>query len=236
MVGSARRSAGQLELPIEVGQLAGVLPRRFAPMLAGRGEAPFDDPGWFFEPWWPGARCFASIESGRLRLQVDHLADALATFPELRVICDQVRSDGVVLDGTLMVLDDQGRPDTDLLRRRLADPDERRGEGAFVASDLLWAGGDDLRSLAFGTRRARLLAVLRDGDRCVVGRGLHVEGLTLADAAASMGLEAVSARRLDGRWRAGIAADDWLRLPVVRAQVTDGRPILVLLQRLPLDS
>ena len=33
-------------------------------------DAPFDDPGYLFEPWWPGARAIAFCEHGALRLQV----------------------------------------------------------------------------------------------------------------------------------------------------------------------
>jgi bifunctional non-homologous end joining protein LigD len=205
-------------------------------MLASAGEAPFDDEAYFFEPWWPGARAFAFLENGRLRLQADHLADPLAAFPELKVIGEQISDDGVVLDGTLLVLDDEGRPDLDLLRRRLADPGMVAGSGAFVASDLLWSGGKSLLAESWETRHRRLTSVLRDGDRCVVTRGLRGEGTTLAAAVASMGLDAVSARRLDGRWRPGDAGADWIRLPVAETPAASTRPLLVLLQRLPLDD
>ncbi|MDQ3554568.1 MAG: ATP-dependent DNA ligase, partial [Chloroflexota bacterium] len=97
-------------------------------MTATLGEAPFDDEDYFFEPWWPGTRTFAFAEGGRLRLQTDHLADPLSTFPELEVISTQLAADGVVLDGTLLVLDGEGRPDAELLRRRLADPAATGGE------------------------------------------------------------------------------------------------------------
>ncbi|MEA2623700.1 MAG: bifunctional non-ous end joining protein LigD [Chloroflexota bacterium] len=205
-------------------------------MLASAGEAPFDDDAYFFEPWWPGARAFAFLEGGALRLQADHLSDPLGAFPELRVIRDQLLADGVVLDGTLLVLDAEGRPDRDLLRQRLADPGTRVGTGAFVASDLLWSGGRSLMAEPYEARHRRLSHVLRDGDLCVATRGLHREGTTLAEAVASMGLEAVSARRLDAAWRPGDAGPDWIRLPVTETPAASTRPLLVLLQRLPLGD
>ncbi len=60
------------------------------------------------------------VERGALRLQVDGLSDALAAFGELDEVAGQLAEDGVVLDGTLLVLDEAGRPDPDLLRARLA--------------------------------------------------------------------------------------------------------------------
>jgi bifunctional non-homologous end joining protein LigD len=212
------------------------LPGRIVPMVATPGDGPVDDPSYFFEPWWPGTRTFAFVERGRLRLQSEHLADPLASFPELEVIREQVTEDGVILDGTLLVLDDEGRPDAELLRRRLADPSERRGEAAFVASDLLWAAGESLLDRPFGARWDRLGEVLRDGRLCVASRGLRGEGVTLAEAVASMGLTAISARRWDAPYHAGAAGDDWLRLPIVEVPAAETRPLLVLLSRLPLEE
>lgn len=211
------------------------LPERIAPMNPSTGAAPFDDEDYFFEPWWPGARAFAFAEGGRLRLHTDHLADPLSTFPELEVIGTQLNADGVVLDGTLLVLDVEGRPDAELLRRRLADPAATAGEAAFVASDVLWVEGRSMTEQPFGERHARLGEVLRDGRLCVAARGLRGEGVTLAEAVASMGLSAISARCLSGGYHAGDAGDDWLRLPVTETPAPVTRPLLVLLNRLPLD-
>jgi bifunctional non-homologous end joining protein LigD len=230
-----RGSADQLTLSLEPEARADRLPTRIEPMRASSAEAPFDDDDYFFEPWWPGARTFAFVEGGRLRLQAEHFGNPLGMFPELAVISSQLMAEGVVLDGTLLVLDGEGRPDRDLLRRRLAEEGEPVGTGAFVASDLVWCDGAPIADQPFERRRQRLGAVLRDGDLCVVSRGLRGEGITLASAVASMGIEAVSARCLDGRWRSGGAEEDWLRLPVNETPARETRPLLVLLQRLPLD-
>ena len=140
----------------------------------------------------------------------------------------------VLLDGWLLALDEGGWLDTDLLRRRLAG-DRGAGRPGFVASDLLWSGGTDWQKRAFATRRKRLEAVLLDGDRCVVSHALLGEGTLLAEALARFGLNAISARRLDARYRGGNAGDAWLRIPLVPRLVTE-RPRLALIQRLPLED
>jgi bifunctional non-homologous end joining protein LigD len=140
-----------------------------------------------------------------------------------------------VIPGTLLVLDTDGRPDPPALRRRLADPDDRGGTGAFIAADLIHRDGRSLVDMPFAGRRGALLEIVADGDRFLSSRGLHGEGRTLADAAASMGIDGISARRLDASWRSGVAPDAWIRLPVVGTTVGPVRPLLVLLQRLPLD-
>ena len=109
----------QLKLPLPEEHAGRRLPERIRPMQAAAVDAPFDDADYFFEPWWPGARALAFIESGRLRMTVSGLSDPIAAFPELRELPQQVVGDGIVLDGTLLVLDDEGRPDAELLRARL---------------------------------------------------------------------------------------------------------------------
>jgi bifunctional non-homologous end joining protein LigD len=159
----------------------------------------------------------------------------LTSFGELvDELPGRLLDDGVVLDGWLLALDDGGWLDTDLLRRRLAG-DPRAGRPAFVASDLLWAGGVTWQRRSFAARRRRLEAILLDGDRCVVSHALIGDGTLLAEALGRFGLEGISARRLDARYRGGPAGEAWLRLPIRAAETTE-RPRLALIQRLPLPG
>jgi len=205
-------------------------------MQATAGIGPFDDAGFLFEPWWPGVRALAWVEGARVtRLQVDGLADAMATFSELDdELPRQLLEDEVILDGSLLVLDEGGWLDGDLLRRRLAG-ERNAGRPAFVASDLLWSAGASLQRRPFVARRERLEAILPDGDRCVVGHALRGEGTLLSEALRRFGFTGLSARRLDARFRSGAAGDAWLRLPMVPI-VPSERPRLALIQRLPLGA
>lgn len=223
-------------LELHVPTAGGRLPIRIAPMQPTIGVGPFDDAGFLFEPWWPGVRALAWVEGARLtRLQVDGLADAMAAFSELDdELPRQLLEDEVIVDGSLLVLDEGGWLDGDLLRRRLAG-ERAAGRPAFVASDLLWSAGASLQRRPFAARRERLEAILPDGDRCVVGHALRGEGTLLAEALRRFGFTGLSARRLDARIRSGAAGDAWLRLPMVPV-VPSERPRLALIQRLPLGT
>jgi bifunctional non-homologous end joining protein LigD len=228
-------SGEQLPLPIDGGEeTASGLPIRVDVMQPTDGDGPFDDADYLFEPWWPGLRTLLFHERGVIRLQSEQLTEPLAAFPELQSVAGQVLLDGTVIDGTLLVLDAESRPDPKLLRDRLTKPHERAGFPAFVASDLLYASGRPLLARPFGERRDRLGVALRDDDRAMVGRAYRGEGTTVARALASMGIEALSARHLGARHRAGAAEGAWLRLPVSPAPATDRRPSLTVIQRLPL--
>jgi bifunctional non-homologous end joining protein LigD len=203
-------------------------------MQATDVDAPFDDPGYLFEPWWPGARAIAFSEHRTLRLQVAGMADALAAFPELKPMPEQLAEDGVVLDGTLLVLDEAGRPDPDLLRARLGGS-QLPGRPAYVASDLLWSGGQPVTGRSFGVRRRWLEAILAPGDRVTVGRAYVGDGTLVAEALAALGIDAISARQLSARHRAGAAGEAWLRAPLAAAEPRP-RPTLALILRLPLEG
>ena len=230
-----RAVAGQLTLDIIAPAARAGLPT-IVPMSPVGGAGPFDDDEWFFEPWWPGAQAIVYVDGGRIRLQTDHMADPNPAFRELGGIAGQFGADRAIAHATLLVLDHDGRPDAELLRRRLSGDDgaARLGFAAAVISDLLYLRGDSLLNSSFEDRRAQLTRLVRDGDVCVVGRGLRTDGTTLAEAAAAMGMTEISARRLSARYRPGVSDDGWRRLPVAEEAKAPSRPFLALLQRLPL--
>ncbi len=195
-------------------------PGRVRPMRPTEGRAPFDDPAYLFEPWWPGIHSFVFVSGGRVRLQADALADPGPAFPELVAVAELVEAERAVLEATILVLDGRARPSADLLRRRLAG--EWRGAGAeappgraaLVATDLLSLGGRSLARRPFGERRGELAALLRPSPWCQPGRGFVGEGITVASALGELGLHWVSAHRLDAPYHAGPAGDAWFRVPI----------------------
>lgn len=222
----------QLELSIGAPTSAS-LPHALRLTQAAPGGLAFDDPDYFFEPWWPGTRAVLFLEGGRARFQTEHLADPLERFPELHELPRHFIGDGLVVDGTLLVLDEGGRPDPDLLRRRLADVDATGGHAAFVASDLLYRDGLQVTA-RFEERRRNLTQVTLDGDWCVLARGVRGDGETIAEAVASLGLAELSGRRLSSRPGTHQPGDAWLRLSIEDEPAAERRPLLTLLQRLPL--
>jgi len=242
--------SGQLPLGLEPGP--GGLADRVRPMLPTGGEGPFDDPGYLFEPWWPGIRVFVSVEAGRVTVRAEALAHPASRFPELAELSRLVRADGVVLDATLMILDADGRPSARLLDARLAadavgglrpaDGAEKPGvvqrrrpigTAALVASDLVFRDGGDLSTRPFSERRACLLEVLAPSAWCMAAHGFVGEGTRVAFVLAGLGFNALSARRLDARLRRGPAGDAWFRVPLVAAPRALP-PVLAVVQRLPL--
>jgi len=219
------------QLPLEFAPTGSRLPERLTPMRPTDGEGPFDDAGYFFEPWWPGIRALVLVEGGNVRLRAEALGDPTAAFPELAGVAQLVRGDGVALDATLMVLDARGRPSRTLLERRLRGGGG--GSAALVASDLLYLDAVSLAARPFGERRGELAALLAPSPWCLAGRGFVGDGTTVAEALGALGFRALSARRLDAPLRSGPAGEAWYRVPVV-ATPRELPPLLAVFRRLPL--
>ncbi len=226
----------QLHLVLGDGPPAGRLPDRIAPMLASHGVTPFDDQGHFFEPWWPGARAFAFAEAGRLRIQTDHLADPLATFPELA-------------GDRWSAHRGRGHPRRDAARagrrgtpgRRAPAPATGRSGGLRRRGGVRGIGpavGRGSASHPAAVRGAPLAAGHRPARRAPVRRQSRAPRRG-RDARGSGGVDGplghLRSPSHDSRYHPGDAGEDWLRLPVVETPAPQTRPLLVLLNRLPLD-
>jgi ATP-dependent DNA ligase len=217
----------------------GPRPRGVRPMWPTAGAAPFDDPAYLFEPWWPGIHAFVIVGGGAVRLEADALADPGPAFPELAEVAGLVRSDRAVLDATILVLDARARPSADLLRRRLAGQwrdgvGPRPGRAALVATDLLWLGDRSIARRPFGERRGELAALLRPSPWCLAGHGFVGEGIAVARALGELGFHWVSAHRLDAPYHAGPAGDAWFRIPIEEPAARRPPPFLAVARRLGL--
>src|SRR5687767_1871759 len=102
-------------------------------MRAVLGRLPVDDDRWAYEVKWDGYRTLAFVADGGLRLQSSNLYDGTAKYPEVVPLGDAVAARRAVLDGELVVLDDEGRPRFELLQRHAMD----KRQAAFYVFDLL---------------------------------------------------------------------------------------------------
>src|SRR5262245_56269647 len=133
---------------------------RVQPIAPIRRAEPFDDPEWLFDLKYDGFRGLCYLEQGRSRM-VSRNGDLMSRFEGLGDrIAAALDVGDAILDGEIIVADATGRPQFyDLLRAARAP--------AYVAFDLLWLNGADLRALPLSERRRQLQNILPKGSAVI---------------------------------------------------------------------
>jgi bifunctional non-homologous end joining protein LigD len=112
-------------------------PPRFDTVQLSLVRTPFDDPNFLFELKHDGFRALAHIWDGNCEL-ISRKRNAYKSFNELRENLAKLKVQNAVIDGELVLLDDEGRS---IFNELLF----RRGSPIFYAFDLLYLNGRDLR-------------------------------------------------------------------------------------------
>jgi bifunctional non-homologous end joining protein LigD len=191
------------------------LPKITQPMLATPVDEPFDDPKWLFELKWDGYRALSRIErDGSVVLTSRTGKDFAGKFPELAEMAEAFSERPLIVDGEIVVLDSKGRPSFGALQERLdrfgrADPGKR--PVTFVAFDLLYGNGRDLRKDPLEERKAALESILTGRGPVMYSKHVVGDGRKLFDLAQQRGLEGVIAKRRASTYQER-RTRDWLKI------------------------
>jgi bifunctional non-homologous end joining protein LigD len=163
-----------------------------------------------YEFKWDGFRALVFLDRGQLRIQSRNLRDMTADFPELHMLAHYHRRRRLILDGELVALGADGKPDFSLMQERLP----HRGGRApvtFTAFDVLHIDGNDTTREPFSTRRKRLEALRLRGE-CWQTSQLFDDGNELRSVTRRMALEGIVAKRTDAPYEPGRRSGAWLKL------------------------
>ncbi|MEO8250903.1 MAG: DNA ligase D [Chloroflexota bacterium] len=213
------------------------LPDFIPPMLAILTEGAFDDPDWLFEIKLDGYRVESVVRDGHVRLWTRNRIDAATYFPDLAGAPDWIAAREAVVDGEVVALDPDGRPDFSLLqdrtglrgleaatgrRSRDAAPlsaDERRAIPlAYMVFDLLHLDGSSLLDVPLEERKRLLHRIIRPHPTVRYASHVVGDGEAFVRAAAEKGLEGVVAKRRTSRYEPGKRSHDWLKIKLRREQ------------------
>lgn len=195
------------------------MPEHIVPMLARLSQLPKRDSDYGFEVKWDGVRTVAYCESGRVRLENRNLHDVTRQYPELRRLGRELGSRRAVLDGEVVALDEQGRPDFQRLQPRMHVTSEstirRRVSDTpvvYMIFDVLWLEGHTTMPLPYTERRKLLESLDLNGDYWQTPSHHVGDGEAMLKASADQGLEGVVAKRLDSRYEPGGRSGAWLKI------------------------
>ncbi|MGY2130301.1 non-homologous end-joining DNA ligase [Blastococcus sp. SYSU DS0617] len=209
---SSEPSPGPAPAPLPMLATAGVLP------------PPEEDDRWGYEFKWDGVRAVAAVHRGAVVLTSRKGTEITVRYPEVARLPDALAGHDAVVDGEIVLLDADGRPDFGALQNRMhrTGPEVPRMAAArpvsFLVFDLLSWDGEDLTARPYAERRSRLDALGLAGHRWVATPWFPGGGADVLAASEENGLEGVVAKRLDSPYRPGLRSPDWRKLKNVRTQ------------------
>ena len=184
------------------------MPHGIKPMLATLVKEPFDHPEWLFEVKWDGYRAIAEIQEGKVSL---YSRNQISLNQKFLPIAESLRKFGfeAVLDGEIVVVDDQGAPNFQMLQNY-----QKSGSGHLIyyVFDLLYFQGHDLTNLPLIRRKELLKKILPPDQDIKFSDHVWKEGVLFFQVVKEKGLEGIIAKHSQSTYRMGKRSRQWLKI------------------------
>jgi len=213
-VWSSRREEGEGGLINLANAEPGTMPKTLEPMKAQLVDEAFDDDRWLFEVKWDGIRLISFIDGGKVSLQTRAGRVVDDEYPQLQAISRAVNARQAVLDGEVVVLDEEGRPSFQLL--------QNRGKEArlmqYMVFDIVYRDGQRLFRVPLEDRKRLLRNVVRDTGLLQFSDHVLGQGKAFFRAAQQKRLEGIVAKLRDSPYQPGVRSSAWLKIKTVLQQ------------------
>jgi bifunctional non-homologous end joining protein LigD len=184
------------------------MPHNIKPMLATLIKEPFDHPDWIYEVKWDGYRAVAEIRDGEVSLYSRNLLPFDRKFSP---IAETLRRFGfeALLDGEIVVVDDRGEPDFQMLQDYRKSG---RGRLVYYVFDLIHFAGHDLTGLPLVRRKELLKKILPSVPNVKFSDHVGKEGVLFFRVVKDKGLEGIVAKHAQSAYRTGRRSRQWLKV------------------------
>ncbi len=193
---------------------------RYKPMLAYPSK-PFSNEEWIFEAKWDGARAISYVYNNAVRIDSRSGVDISIKFPELAKALLEV-TESIVLDGEIVLIE-KGKQDFQGLMRRIHNEDPltlqllaEKHPATYVVFDVLEIDGEPVIDLPLEERKAILDSEVEEGSGIIISKYIYEEGEKYFQAARSLGLEGIMAKKLSSRYEPGKRSKNWLKIKDVK--------------------
>jgi len=205
----AARAAGSAKKSAPQAKSAKPLPRQrlpdFVPLsLATLFDRAPSGPNWLHEIKFDGYRMEARLDHGKVRLLTRKEQDWTHRFRPVASAVAALPASNALLDGEIVVEDDNGISNFSLLQTDLKDG--RTDRFVYYVFDLLHLDDRDLRGAPLSERKAALARLLKGTGKSGVIRytdHFDEDGPLIYRHACDMGLEGIVSKRRDAPYRSG---------------------------------
>ncbi|HVE61832.1 MAG TPA: DNA ligase D [Chitinophagaceae bacterium] len=189
-------------------------PEDIKPMLATLVDKPFDDEGWLYEVKWDGYRTIGYINKNGVEIRSRNNKSFNEKFYPVYEALKKWPINAVV-DGEIMVLNDQGVPDFSDLQNWRSEAD---GHLIFYLFDILWLDGFDLMGLPLVERREILRSIAPKTDTIKLSENFDEKGSVFFALADKMGLEGIMAKKANSLYTPDLRTKEWLKIKTEKLQ------------------
>ena len=183
-------------------------------MLAALVDQPFDDENWIFEIKWDGYRAIAELDNGKVNLYSRNNNSFNQKYKPIVSALESIDTD-MVLDGEIVVLDEEGRSDFHSLQNF-----GKSGKGRLIyyVFDLLYFDGRDLRGLSLYERKQILKNILPDIPAVRYNDHIIKDGTVFYKLAGEKQLEGIIAKNINSKYQSNKRSKDWLKIKLKKRQ------------------
>ena len=184
-------------------------------MLATLVSDPVEEGDWLYEIKWDGYRALAYMNQGKVDIRSRNNKSFNEKFYPVYKALQQWNINAVV-DGEIVVLNDEGVPDFGDLQQWRSEAD---GQLAFYVFDVLWLEGNDIMNLPLEQRHQLLQAIIPAGNGIIkISEQFDTSGKEFFLLAERLGLEGIFAKRPRSTYTPGIRSKDWLKIKTEKRQ------------------
>lgn len=187
-------------------------PDKIDPMLCTLTREPTDDDRYLYEIKWDGYRIIAYAAKKQVQLQSRGGLDYTAKYPPVQKTLQHLHAD-CIIDGEVVVFNEQGMPDFDALQRY----NGHNTPITYVVFDLLWLNGSNLMDRPLTERKAALKKLVEGKEGFLFSESFD-NGPALYQQMLERNLEGIVAKRKDSRYEQGQRNYNWLKTPTVKRQ------------------
>ncbi|NLO41036.1 MAG: ATP-dependent DNA ligase, partial [Ruminiclostridium sp.] len=175
---------------------------------------------WVHQIKWDGIRGLCYVEQHQNRLFTRSGRERIAWYPEIAGINHMLNCKEAVLDGELIVLNEEGRPSFyHVMARERVKRQERLAQYRekypvqYMVFDILYRDGVDLRGSALQERKIILEKTLK-GDGMIQVVSDYSDGEALFCAMKEKGMEGIVSKHLSSRYIGGKKHREWFKTKV----------------------
>jgi bifunctional non-homologous end joining protein LigD len=177
-------------------------------MLAGETANPFDDKNWLFEIKWDGYRAITEKTKNNILLYSRNGLNFLDKYPVVANELKNIKED-VIIDGEIVVLNDEGQPDFQLLQHYSENQDRPI---QYYIFDILKLNSHDTKGLSLLERKELLQKIIPKNEVIKYSDHILEKGKAFFNVSKEKNLEGILAKNIHSKYYPGKRTAEWLKI------------------------